>query len=123
VGGTEQACAVEEARPASKLEELTQSPAALRIESGEARGRHVRDELEQAGGGVIVATQNPRVLDYRALSNAGLWCLGRLQTDADRARVLDGLATNNSGSSTTEDDHQFDGSRAFLDRGRAVRFT
>ena len=31
-------------------------------------------------------------LDYRALSNAGLWCLGRLQTDADRARVIDGLA-------------------------------
>ena len=31
-------------------------------------------------------------LDYRALSNAGLWCIGRLQTDADRARVLDGLA-------------------------------
>ncbi len=30
-------------------------------------------------------------LDYRALSNAGTWCLGRLQTDADRARVLDGL--------------------------------
>jgi hypothetical protein len=31
-------------------------------------------------------------LDYRVLSNAGLWCLGRLQTDADRARVIDGLA-------------------------------
>jgi len=31
-------------------------------------------------------------LDYRALSNAGLWFLGRLQTDADRERVLDGLA-------------------------------
>jgi hypothetical protein len=31
-------------------------------------------------------------LDYRALGNAGLWCLGRLQTDADRARVLDGLS-------------------------------
>jgi hypothetical protein len=30
-------------------------------------------------------------LDYRALSNAGLWCVGRLQTDADRERVLDGL--------------------------------
>jgi len=44
------------------------------------------------GVGVIVATQNPMDLDYRALSNAGLWCLGRLQTDADRARVLDGLA-------------------------------
>jgi hypothetical protein len=44
------------------------------------------------GVGVIVATQNPMDLDYRALSNAGLWCLGRLQTDADRTRVLDGLA-------------------------------
>ena len=30
-------------------------------------------------------------LDFRALSNAGLWCIGRLQTDADRARVLEGL--------------------------------
>lgn len=44
------------------------------------------------GVGVVVATQNPMDLDYRALSNAGLWCLGRLQTDADRARVIDGLA-------------------------------
>lgn len=44
------------------------------------------------GVGVVLATQNPMDLDYRALSNAGLWCLGRLQTDADRARVLDGLA-------------------------------
>ena len=44
------------------------------------------------GVGVVVATQNPMDLDYRALSNAGLWCLGRLQTDADRARLLDGLA-------------------------------
>jgi DNA helicase HerA-like ATPase len=43
------------------------------------------------GVGVVVATQNPMDLDYRALSNAGVWCLGRLQTDADRARVLDGL--------------------------------
>jgi hypothetical protein len=51
--------------------------------------------MKQARGfgvGVVVATQNPMDLDYRALSNAGLWCLGRLQTDADRARVLDGLA-------------------------------
>jgi len=43
------------------------------------------------GVGIVVATQNPMDLDYRALSNAGLWCLGRLQTDADRARVIDGL--------------------------------
>jgi hypothetical protein len=43
------------------------------------------------GVGVLIATQNPMDLDYRALSNAGLWCVGRLQTDADRERVLDGL--------------------------------
>src|SRR3954452_21032224 len=51
------------------------------------------------GVGVVVATQNPMDLDYRALGNAGLWFLGRLQTDADRARVLDGLA----GSATNDD--------------------
>jgi Bacterial protein of unknown function (DUF853) len=45
------------------------------------------------GVGVLVATQNPMDLDYRVLSNAGLWCIGRLQTDADRARVVDALAT------------------------------
>ena len=38
-------------------------------------------------------------LDYRALGNAGLWCVGRLQTDADRARVLDGMVTSGSGLS------------------------
>jgi hypothetical protein len=43
------------------------------------------------GVGVVIATQNPMDLDYRALGNAGLWCIGRLQTDADRARVIDGL--------------------------------
>jgi hypothetical protein len=57
------------------------------------------------GVGVVVATQNPMDLDYRALSNAGLWCLGRLQTDADRARVLDGLAAarGNDGAGTAEE--------------------
>ena len=43
------------------------------------------------GVGVLVATQNPMDVDYRALSNAGLWFVGRLQTDADRERVLEGL--------------------------------
>ena len=43
------------------------------------------------GVGVLIATQNPMDLDYRALSNAGLWCIGRLQTDADRARVVEGM--------------------------------
>lgn len=44
------------------------------------------------GVGVVIATQNPMDLDYRALGNAGFWALGRLQTDADRARVIDGLS-------------------------------
>jgi hypothetical protein len=43
------------------------------------------------GVGCVLATQNPMDLDYRALSNAGFWALGRLQTDADRARVMEGL--------------------------------
>ncbi len=41
--------------------------------------------------GVVLATQNPVDLDYKGLSNAGLWFLGRLQTARDKARVLDGL--------------------------------
>ena len=45
------------------------------------------------GVGIVVAMQNPMDLDYRALSNAGLWCVGRLQTDADRSRVVEGLAS------------------------------
>ncbi len=43
------------------------------------------------GVGCVLATQNPMDLDYRALSNAGFWALGRLQTDADRHRVMEGL--------------------------------
>jgi len=56
------------------------------------------------GVGVVVATQNPMDLDYRALSNAGIWCIGRLQTDADRARVLDGLAGASQNKNQTEAD-------------------
>ncbi len=50
--------------------------------------------LKQArafGLGVLVATQNPVDLDYKALSNIGTWFLGRLQTERDKLRVLDGL--------------------------------
>ncbi len=55
------------------------------------------------GVGVLVATQNPMALDYRALSNAGFWAVGRLQTDADRARVVESLAhANQAGSSPAE---------------------
>jgi DNA helicase HerA-like ATPase len=51
--------------------------------------------LKQArafGVGVVLATQNPVDLDYKALSNAGTWYLGRLQTERDKLRVLEGLA-------------------------------
>ncbi len=50
--------------------------------------------LKQArafGLGVVLATQNPVDLDYKALSNAGTWFIGRLQTERDKARLLDGL--------------------------------
>jgi len=50
--------------------------------------------LKQArafGLGVVLSTQNPVDLDYKALSNAGTWFIGRLQTEQDRNRVRDGL--------------------------------
>jgi len=50
--------------------------------------------LKQArayGVGITLATQNPVDLDYKALSNIGTWFLGKLQTERDKARVLDGL--------------------------------
>jgi Bacterial protein of unknown function (DUF853) len=43
------------------------------------------------GVGLVLATQNPMDLDYRALSNAGFWAVGRLQTDADRERIVESL--------------------------------
>jgi hypothetical protein len=45
------------------------------------------------GVGVILSTQNPVDLDYKAMSNAGTWMIGRLQTDRDKARLLDGMAS------------------------------
>ena len=52
--------------------------------------------LKQArafGVGVVAATQNPVDLDYKALSNAGTWFVGRLQTERDKKRLADGLAS------------------------------
>jgi hypothetical protein len=62
--------------------------------------------LKQArafGVGVVLATQNPVDLDYKGLANTGTWFIGRLQTDRDRARVLDGLEGAAAGS-----DRRFD---------------
>lgn len=56
--------------------------------------------LKQArafGIGLLLATQNPVDLDYKALSNAGSWFIGKLQTNQDRARLLDGLVSADAG--------------------------
>lgn len=56
--------------------------------------------LKQArayGLGIILATQNPVDLDYKGLSNCGTWFIGKLQTERDKARVLEGLATASNG--------------------------
>jgi hypothetical protein len=50
--------------------------------------------LKQArafGVGMVLATQNPVDLDYKALANTGTWFIGRLQTERDKARLLEGL--------------------------------
>jgi hypothetical protein len=65
--------------------------------------------LKQArafGLGVVLATQNPVDLDYKGLANTGTWFIGRLQTERDKARVLEGL----EGASTS--------AGAKFDRGR-----
>ena len=41
--------------------------------------------------GVVLSTQNPVDLDYKGLTNAGTWFIGRLQTERDKGRLLDGL--------------------------------
>jgi len=55
--------------------------------------------LKQArafGVGIVLATQNPVDLDYKALSNMGTWFIGRLQTERDKLRLLDGLESAGS---------------------------
>ena len=50
--------------------------------------------LKQArafGLGVVLTTQNPVDLDYKGLTNAGTWFIGKLQTERDKQRLLDGL--------------------------------
>lgn len=79
--------------------------------------------LKQArafGLGLVLATQNPVDLDYKALSNAGTWFIGRLQTERDKARVLDGLEGASVAAGSGFDRKSMDqlisglGSRVFL---------
>ncbi|MCI0398847.1 MAG: type IV secretion system DNA-binding domain-containing protein [Chloroflexi bacterium] len=75
--------------------------------------------LKQArafGVGLVLATQNPADVDYKALANAGTWFIGKLQTDQDKQRLLDGL----TGAAVELDRGQYDallsslGRRVFL---------
>ena len=57
--------------------------------------------LKQArayGVGLVLATQNPVDLDYKGLSNTGTWFIGRLQTERDKARVMEGLEGASAGN-------------------------
>ena len=63
--------------------------------------------LKQArafGLGILLATQNPVDLDYKALSNTGTWFIGKLQTERDKNRLLDGLESLAGGISRAQMD-------------------
>ena len=56
--------------------------------------------LKQArafGLGIVLSTQNPVDLDYRGLANTGTWFIGRLQTERDKMRVIEGLTSAAAG--------------------------
>ncbi|MBK6793526.1 MAG: DUF853 family protein [Anaerolineales bacterium] len=63
--------------------------------------------LKQArafGLGLLLATQNPVDMDYKALSNTGTWFIGKLQTERDKNRLLDGLESLAGGFSRAQMD-------------------
>ena len=66
------------------------------------------------GLGVVLVTQNPVDLDYKGLSNTGTWFIGRLQTDRDKARVLEGLEGIAAGSGQKFDRQQMEQTLAGL---------
>jgi hypothetical protein len=79
--------------------------------------------LKQArafGVGIVLATQNPVDLDYKGLSNTGTWFIGRLQTERDKARVMEGLEGAAASAGGNFDRQKMDqllaglGSRVFL---------
>ncbi len=68
------------------------------------------------GVGMLLSTQNPVDLDYKAMSNAGTWCVGRLQTERDKARILEALQSARGDSDTSKLDALISGlgKRQFL---------
>ena len=55
-------------------------------------------QARASGLGVVLATQNPVDLDYKGLANAGTWFIGKLQTERDKERMLEGLAGATAGA-------------------------
>jgi hypothetical protein len=75
--------------------------------------------LKQArafGVGMLLSTQNPVDLDYKAMSNAGTWCIGRLQTERDKARIVEALSSARGDVDVAELDDRISGlgKRRFL---------
>ena len=75
--------------------------------------------LKQArafGVGLLLSTQNPVDLDYKAMSNAGTWCIGRLQTERDKARIVEALSTASGAVDLDDLDDRISGlaKRSFL---------
>ena len=92
-------------RACARSSTWTRSSATSRRSPNPPSKRPLLTLLKQArafGLGVVLATQNPVDLDYKGLSNTGTWFIGRLQTERDKARVLDGLegAAGGGGRST-----------------------
>jgi hypothetical protein len=65
--------------------------------------------LKQArahGVGLVLSTQNPIDLDYKAMSNASTWMVGRLQTENDKKRILEGIDSATGGVDVAAVDKQ-----------------
>ena len=68
--------------------------------------------LKQArafGVGMVLSTQNPVDIDYKALSNTGTWMIGRLQTERDKARLMDGLTSASGDTDVKEIERMISG--------------
>jgi hypothetical protein len=61
------------------------------------------------GFGMVLTTQNPMDFDYKVMSNAGTWVIGRLQTERDKARILEGLQSASGEIDITLLDKQISG--------------
>jgi hypothetical protein len=54
----------------------------------------------------LLATQNPSDIDYKALSNCGLWIVGSLNTNRDRSNVMQGMGLDDMRKSIVQGIHR-----------------